>query len=115
MEAFNVSYCGIDLNQAIGNLSFESSQTYNISGMATYTHTVTHDICTVQITVGPLLGNLNGWSYAITSTKDGSFNSNTIIDFIYISKSGNIITMGRSSGSTPRYTVAFVIYEFDFA
>ena len=114
MEAFNVSYCGIDLNQAIGNLSFESTQTYAISSMQTLTHTVMHDICTIQITVGPLISNFNGWSYAITSTKDGSFNNNIIVDFIYISKSGNIITMGRSSGAAARYTVTFVIYEFDF-
>ena len=115
MEAFNVSYCGIDLNQAIGNLSFESTQTYAISSMFTHTHTVTHDICTIQIAVGPLISNFNGWSYAITSTKDGSFNSISIADSIFISKSGNTITMGRSSGAQARYTVTFVISEFDFA
>ena len=115
MEAFNVPFCGIDLNQAIGNLTFASSQTYAIRDLSSYTHNVSCDICTIHITVAPLTANMNGWAFAITSTKDGSFNNIAVTTGgIGISKSGNTITMNRTSGATGTYLATFIIYEFNF-
>lgn len=117
MDAFNVPYCGIDLNQAIGNLSFISTQTYSLSSMITYHHIVSADLCVIHISVEITSNVVSAYEFSITSLKDNSFNSITVSNAgggISLSKEGTKITMSQPLNVSSVLT-QFIIYEFNFA
>ena len=116
MDAFNVPYCGIDLNQAIGNLSFVSTQAYSLESKITYHHTVSSDLCVIHINVAVTSNTVSAYDFSITSLKDNSFNSITVslAGGVSLSKEGTKITMSQSYNISTVLT-DFIIYEFNFA
>ena len=116
MDAFNVPYCGIDLNQAIGNLSFVSTQAYSLESKITYHHTVSSDLCVIHINVAVTSNAVSAYEFSITSLKDNSFNSITasLAGGVSLSKEGTKITMSQSFNISTVLT-NFIIYEFNFA
>ena len=117
MDAFNVPYCGIDLSQAIGNLSFVSTQTYSLASKITYSHTVSSDLCVIHVHVELTANVASAYEFSITSLKDNSFNSMTVTTGgggVSLSKNGTKITMSQALNTSNSLT-NFIIYEFNFA
>lgn len=112
MEAFNVPYCGIDLNQAIGMLEFIKSNPFGLDSVNSTSFKISGDICVIHVIIynGYVYGN-----YTLTSLKGESFNTTIYYsdgdELLHIIKSGTTIELASRS----IYGANGVIYEFNFA
>ena len=112
MEAFNIPYCGIDLNQAIGTLEFIKSNPFGLAYNNSTSITISGNICVIHAIV------FNGYEYgeySFTSLKDESFSTTirTVNNgaMLIINKSGTSIQLTAKDV----YGANGVIYEFNFA
>jgi hypothetical protein len=114
MEAFNVPYCGIDLNQAIGNLSFQKTGILTINqSNPSEQYTLTHDICTFSFYM--LIYNAYLWNISITARLNESFTYTISLEKVQygtLTKSGPSVSFTWLTSSK---TIDCIIYEFDFA
>jgi hypothetical protein len=115
MEAFNVPYSVLDPNSALGNLTFIKTSTYSPNTAQVLTHTVTGDICLIDInfTVADQFTTGN-FRCPITSLKSDSFNAVHVYTKTDVSKNGATITINQLYYPEDTRTVV-TIYEFNFA
>ena len=116
MEAFNVPYSAFDPNSAIGNVTLIKTSTYTpIRSGQSFNHTVTGDICLIDInhTVAEQYTTGN-FRCPITSLKSDSFDAVHIMLKTDVSKNGERITISQVNQPSETRTIV-IIYEFNFA
>ena len=116
MEAFNVPYSAFDPNSAISNVNLIKTSTYEpIRSGQTFKHTVTGDICLIDINHNIseqyTIGNFR---CPITSLKSDSFDAVHIMSYTDVSKNGETITISQVNQPATTRTIV-IIYEFNFA